>query len=79
MKKQTSKKSGKPVKKARAAAKTPAPKAAAKTRAVALYQEGKKVSEIAVALGYERGHGQNRVASALIAAGVYKGQRKAAA
>ncbi|MFB3917257.1 MAG: hypothetical protein ACE14M_11045 [Terriglobales bacterium] len=90
MKKQNSKKSGKPVKKARAAAKTPAPKAAAKTvpqlgreqlaaRAVALYQEGKKVSEIAVALGYERGHGQNRVANALIAAGVYKGKRKAAA
>jgi hypothetical protein len=46
-------------------------------RAVRLYGAGKKVSEIAVALGYERGHGQNRVAKALIAAGFYKGKRAA--
>jgi hypothetical protein len=46
-------------------------------RAVALYAKDKKVSEIAVALGYERGHGQNRVCNALIRAGVYKGSRKA--
>ena len=44
-------------------------------RAVALYAKDKKVSEIAVALGYERGHGQNRVVNALIKAGVYKGTR----
>jgi hypothetical protein len=42
-----------------------------------MYSAGKIVSEIAVALGYERGHGQNRVCNALIRAGVYKGSRKA--
>jgi len=46
-------------------------------RAVRMYSAGKIVSEIAVALGYERGHGQNRVCNALIRAGVYKGSRKA--
>ena len=46
-------------------------------RAVALYDrgKGKSVSEIAQALGYPKGHGNNRVANALIAAGVYKGKR----
>jgi hypothetical protein len=47
-------------------------------RAVALYKAGKRVSEIAVLLGYERGHGQNRVANALMKADVYKGNRKTA-
>ena len=46
-------------------------------RAVALYErgKGKSVSEIAQAMGYPKGHGNNRVANALIAAGVYKGKR----
>lgn len=46
-------------------------------RAIRLYKAGKRVSDIAVALGYERGHGQNRVAAALVKAGIYKGNRKA--
>jgi hypothetical protein len=44
-------------------------------RAVRLYQAGNTVADIAVKLGYERGHGQNRVANALVKAGVYKGKR----
>jgi hypothetical protein len=44
-------------------------------RAVALYAKEQRVSDIAVALGYERGHGQNRVVNALIRAGAYKGKR----
>ena len=46
-------------------------------RAVALYDrgKGKTVSEIAQAMGYPKNRGQNRVANALIAAGVYKGKR----
>jgi hypothetical protein len=35
------------------------------------------VSDIAVKLGYDRGHGQNRVANALIQAGIYTGKRSA--
>jgi hypothetical protein len=46
-------------------------------RAVAMYAKETKVADIAVALGYERSHGQNRVVNALIKAGVYKGTRKA--
>lgn len=68
MKKQQAKKTGKP--------EIDSKKFAA--RAVKLYEAGKRVSDIAVLLGYERGHGQNRVAKALIAAGIYKGARKAA-
>jgi predicted SprT family Zn-dependent metalloprotease len=41
-------------------------------RVVELYSAGTKVPDIAVALGYERGHGQNRVRAALMKAGVYK-------
>lgn len=41
-------------------------------RAIRLYKKGKFVSDIAVAMGYERGHGQNRVRTALMSAGVYK-------
>ena len=48
-------------------------------RVVNLYArgQGKTVSEIAQALGYPKGHGNNRVANALIKAGVYKGVRAA--
>lgn len=41
-------------------------------RAVAMYQAGSKVVDIAVAMGYERGQGQNRTRTALIKASVYK-------
>jgi len=41
-------------------------------RAVALYQGGMKVIDIAVELGYPRGSGNNRVRTALEKAGVYK-------
>ena len=44
-------------------------------RAVRMYQAGNSVADIAVRLGYERGHGQNRVANALVKAGVYRGKR----
>ena len=40
-----------------------------------LYRGGKLVSEIARAIGYPAGHGQNRVRSLLITAGVYKAAR----
>lgn len=40
-------------------------------KAVAMYQEGAKVTDIAVAMGYPKGHGQNRVRLALMARGVY--------
>lgn len=39
--------------------------------AVALYNAGRKVADIAVYFGYPRGQGQNRVRTALIKAGVY--------
>jgi predicted SprT family Zn-dependent metalloprotease len=42
---------------------------------VRLYNAGWRVVEIAVAMGYKRGTGQNRVTNALKAAGVYKGTR----
>lgn len=38
---------------------------------VELYQAGHKVVDIAVGMGYKRGHGQNRVRAALMKAGVY--------
>jgi len=41
-------------------------------RIVRLYQDGKKVSEIARAVGYPAGHGQNRTRAALVKAGVHK-------
>jgi hypothetical protein len=41
-------------------------------KAVALYQQGQKIVDIAVALGYPRGSGNNRTRAALKAAGVYK-------
>jgi hypothetical protein len=48
--------------------------------AVALWKEKKyTISEIAQLLGYPKGHGQNRVANALIKNGFYRGHRKAAA
>lgn len=37
-----------------------------------LYRGGKLVSEIARAIGYPAGHGQNRVRGLLITAGLYK-------
>lgn len=39
-------------------------------RIVKLFKSGKRVSEIARAVGYPRGHGQNRVNAALVKAGV---------
>ncbi len=84
-------KPGKPEKKAKPktakkAAHKPAKKAKApKTyevkfdvaRIVRLYDrgKGKSVSEIAQAIGYPEGHGNNRVATCLIKEGVYKGTR----
>lgn len=41
-------------------------------RAVALCRSGRRVVDIAVAMGYERGSGKNRVRNALVKAGVYK-------
>lgn len=40
-----------------------------------LYRGGKLVSEIARAIGYPSGHGQNRVRAVLIKAGAYKTAR----
>jgi hypothetical protein len=80
------KKSGKPEKAAKKAAHKPAKKAKAPksfdvkfdvARIVKLYDKGKgkSVSEIAQAIGYPKGHGNNRVANCLIREGVFKGQR----
>jgi hypothetical protein len=41
-------------------------------RIVALYKAGKNVSQIAQAIGYPAGHGNNRTRAALVKAGVYK-------
>lgn len=41
-------------------------------RIVKLYKAGKNVSRIAQAVGYPKGHGQNRTRAALVKAGVYK-------
>jgi hypothetical protein len=50
-------------------------------RIVRLYKAGNNVSQIAQAIGYPAGHGNNRTRTALEKAGVYKkpAQRKAAA
>lgn len=40
-------------------------------RVIGLYKAGRKVVDIAVAMGYKRGHGQNRVRHCLIKAGIY--------
>ena len=46
-------------------------------RIVALHKEGKNVSQIAQAIGYPKGHGNNGVRRVLLKAGIYKrrGQR----
>jgi hypothetical protein len=44
---------------------------------IAMYQSGVAVRQIAIAIGYPPRHGQNRIADALIRAGVYKGRRTA--
>jgi hypothetical protein len=41
-------------------------------RIVRLYKAGKNLSQIAQAVGYPAGHGQNRTRAALVFAGVYK-------
>jgi hypothetical protein len=41
-------------------------------KCVAMYKAGSRVVDIAVAMGYERGHGQNRVRRVLLKAGIYK-------
>jgi hypothetical protein len=41
-------------------------------RIVRLYKAGKNVSQIAQAIGYPAGHGNNRTRTALEKAGVYK-------
>jgi hypothetical protein len=41
-------------------------------KAVKMFKAGKPVVDIAVAFGYERGQGQNRVRAALVKAGAYK-------
>ena len=41
------------------------------TRIVKLYKAGKNVSQIAQAIGYPQGHGQNRTRAALVKAGAY--------
>jgi hypothetical protein len=47
---------------------------------VRLYRAGTRhISDLAVAMGYPRGHGQNRCAAALIRNGLYRGHRKTAA
>jgi hypothetical protein len=45
-------------------------------RIVKLYKEGKNVSQIAQAVGYPKGTGQNRTRAALVFAGVYKKEAK---
>jgi hypothetical protein len=41
-------------------------------RIVRLFKEGKNVSEIAQAVGYPKGHGNNRTRAALVKAGLIK-------
>jgi hypothetical protein len=41
-------------------------------RIVRLYKAGKNVSQIAQAIGYPRGRGNNRTRAALVKAGLYK-------
>ena len=40
-------------------------------RVISLYKAGRKIVDIAVAMGYERGTGQNRVRHCLTKAGLY--------
>jgi hypothetical protein len=61
---------------ARAARKPKTPAAFDAEEAVRLYKGGMRVVDIAVHFGYKRGTGQNRIAAALVKAGVYKGSRK---
>jgi len=44
-------------------------------RIVAMYKAGKNVSQIAQAVGYPKGTGNNRTRNVLIEAGVYKSAR----
>lgn len=37
-----------------------------------MYRAGKRVTDIAQAVGYPQGHGQNRVRGLLMKAGIYK-------
>jgi hypothetical protein len=46
------------------------------SRIITLYKTGKNVSQIAQAIGYPKGHGNNRVRDALIKAGIYKGRQR---
>lgn len=43
-------------------------------KVIKLYQQGTKVVDIAEAVGYKRATGQNRIRTALMAAGIYKGR-----
>ena len=45
-------------------------------RIVKLLKAGKNVSQIAQAIGYPKGHGQNRTRAALVKAGVHKSSTK---
>jgi len=44
-------------------------------RIIRLYKDGKNVSQIAQAIGYATGHGNNRTPNVLVKAGVYKSSR----
>jgi hypothetical protein len=44
-------------------------------RIVKMYKAGKNVSQIAQAIGYPRGRGQNRCRAVLVKAGVYRSAR----
>jgi len=46
------------------------------TRIKRLYAAGKNVSQIAQAIGYPKGAGNNRTRAALVKAGVYKKEAK---
>ncbi len=48
------------------------PKTLNKARIVQLYRTGKNVSQIAQAVGYPAGHGNNRVRTLLTKVGAYK-------
>jgi hypothetical protein len=45
-------------------------------RIVRLFKSGQNVSQIAQAIGYPKGAGQNRTRAALVFAGVYKKEAK---
>lgn len=48
------------------------PRTLNRARIVRLYRAGKNVSQIAQAVGYPAGHGNNRVRGLLMKAGAYK-------